>query len=47
LAANCGSASKKTGFVPVGEEAGSKLDKAHTFSVKITDQKEFLKLCAE
>jgi len=47
LAAGCGSVSRKTDFVLAGEEAGSKLDKAYKLGVKITDQKEFLKLCAE
>jgi len=41
------SVSKKTDCVLAGEEAGSKLDKAHKLGVKIIDQKEFLKLCAE
>jgi DNA ligase (NAD+) len=39
--------SKKTDFVLAGEEAGSKLDKAQALGVKIIDEKEFLKLCAE
>jgi DNA ligase (NAD+) len=47
LAANCGSASKKTDFVLAGDEAGSKLNMAHTLGVNITDQKEFLKFCTK
>jgi len=42
-----GSVSKKTDFVLAGAEAGSKLEKARLLAVKIIDEKEFLKLCAE
>jgi DNA ligase (NAD+) len=45
LAAVRSSASKKTDFVPAGEEAGSKLDKAQKLGVKIIDEQEFLKMC--
>jgi DNA ligase (NAD+) len=41
-----GSMSQKTDFVVVGEEAGSKLDKAQKLGVKIIDEKEFLEMCA-
>ena len=42
-----GSVSQKTDFVVVGEEAGSKLDKAQKLGVKIIDEKEFLKMCGD
>jgi DNA ligase (NAD+) len=45
LAAGCGTVSRKTDFVLAGEEAGSKLDKAHKLGVKIIDGAEFLKMC--
>ena len=38
------SVSKKTDFLIVGEEAGSKLDKARKFGVKTLNESEFLKL---
>ena len=40
-----GSVSKNTDYVLAGEEAGSKLEKAQKFGVKIIDEKEFLKMC--
>jgi DNA ligase (NAD+) len=38
------SVSKKTSFVVVGEDAGSKLDKARQLQVKVIDENEFLQL---
>jgi NAD-dependent DNA ligase len=40
-----GSVSKKTDFVLAGEEAGSKLDKARQFGIRILNEAEFLKMC--
>ena len=39
-----GSVSKKTDFVVVGEDAGTKLKKATELGLKILDEDEFLKL---
>ena len=39
-----GSVSKKTDFVVVGEDAGSKLKKATELGLRILDEDEFLKL---
>jgi DNA ligase (NAD+) len=39
-----GSVSKKTSFVVAGSDAGSKLDKAREFGVKIIDEGEFLRM---
>lgn len=39
-----GSVSKKTDFLIVGENAGSKLDKAKELGIKILHEKEFLKM---
>lgn len=38
------SVSKKTDYVLVGEEAGSKLDKAKELGVKVLDEKQFLEM---
>jgi DNA ligase (NAD+) len=38
------SVSKKTDFLIVGEDAGSKLDKARKFGVKTLDEREFLRM---
>ena len=40
------SISAKTDFLVVGENAGSKLDKARKLGVKVVDEAEFLKMCA-
>jgi DNA ligase (NAD+) len=37
------SVSKKTSFVLVGEDAGSKLEKARTLGVETIDEAEFLR----
>ena len=39
-----GSVSKKTDFVVVGEDAGTKLRKATELGLRILDEDEFLKL---
>jgi DNA ligase (NAD+) len=41
------SVSKSTDFVLAGAEAGSKLDKAREFGVKVIDEAEFLKMCGQ
>lgn len=36
------SVSKKTDYLVVGEDAGSKLDKAHAFGIKTLTEQEFV-----
>ena len=40
-----GSVSKKTSYVVVGEDAGSKLDKARALNIPTLDETHFLELC--
>ena len=40
------SVSKKTDYVVIGENPGSKYDKAKKLGIKIIDEKEFLRLIA-
>ena len=41
------SVSKNTSYVLAGEEAGSKLEKAHSLGVQVIDEAEFLKIVAQ
>ncbi len=41
------SVSKRTDFLVVGEDAGSKLDKAQKLGVKTLTEQEFLKMLAQ
>lgn len=42
-----GSVSKKTSYVLVGEDAGSKLDKAKELNIPLLNEEEFLKMLSE
>jgi DNA ligase (NAD+) len=42
-----GSVSKKTDYVVVGEDAGSKLKKASELGIKTLDESEFLKIVGQ
>ena len=42
-----GSVSKKTNYVLAGEAAGSKLDKAREFGVKVMDERKFMEIIKE
>jgi DNA ligase (NAD+) len=41
-----GSVSKKTSYVVAGEEAGSKLDKAHELKIRVVDEAGLVALIA-
>jgi DNA ligase (NAD+) len=42
-----GSVSKKTRYVVVGSDAGSKLDKARALGLPLLDEAQFLALCEQ